>query len=165
LALEHRISYIVKDKAYGAALIAAPIFYFIYGAVFFDGSLFSASFVEGARQLILLIILYPVIEELAFRGFIQGQLINMLGKRPLAYGISLPNIITSCLFSLVHLINHHLILSILVFFPSLVFGYFRDKYESTKPGIGLHIFYNAGYYLLFWSSASYGKGDATLFLR
>lgn len=152
MALEDSASFIVKDKTYGAALIAAPMFYFIYGTIFYDGTLFSASFAEDRHQLILLIILYPIAEELAFRGFIQSQMINMLGKRPLSYGVSLPNVITSFLFSLVHLINHDLIWSALIFFPSLLFGYFKEKYDSTKPGIGLHIIYNAGYYLLFWNA-------------
>jgi len=34
------------------------------------------------------------------------------------------------------------------FFPSLVFGYFRDRYDSIWPGAALHIFYNAGWLLL-----------------
>ena len=149
-----RATFIVKDKTYWAALIAAPLFYLIYGVFFYDGALFLVSFIENKRQLILLILLYPIIEELAFRGFIQSQMNNVLGKQPLVFSISLPNVITSLLFSLIHLISHHPIWTILIFFPSLVFGFFRDKYGSTKPSIGLHVVYNAGYYLLFWNSTN-----------
>jgi membrane protease YdiL (CAAX protease family) len=35
-----------------------------------------------------------------------------------------------------------------VFAPSLVFGYFRERYGSIAPGAVLHVFYNAGYFLL-----------------
>jgi membrane protease YdiL (CAAX protease family) len=31
--------------------------------------------------------------------------------------------------------------------PSLVFGYFRDRYDSVVPGAALHVFYNAGWFL------------------
>ncbi len=34
------------------------------------------------------------------------------------------------------------------FCPSLVFGYFRDRYDSIAPGAALHVFYNAGWFLL-----------------
>jgi membrane protease YdiL (CAAX protease family) len=33
-------------------------------------------------------------------------------------------------------------------FPSLVFGYFRDRYRSVVPAAALHVFYNAGWFLL-----------------
>ncbi len=33
--------------------------------------------------------------------------------------------------------------------PSLVFGYFKDKYHSLTAPILLHVFYNAGFFWLF----------------
>jgi membrane protease YdiL (CAAX protease family) len=33
-----------------------------------------------------------------------------------------------------------------VLFPSLIFGYFRDRYTSIYPCMVLHAFYNAGYF-------------------
>lgn len=37
----------------------------------------------------------------------------------------------------------------LVFVPSLIFGYFKDKYHGLSAPIQLHIFYNTGYYWIF----------------
>ena len=35
----------------------------------------------------------------------------------------------------------------IIFFPSLVFGELRDRYQRTLPAILLHSFYNLGFYL------------------
>jgi membrane protease YdiL (CAAX protease family) len=35
-----------------------------------------------------------------------------------------------------------------VLLPALLFGYFRDRHDSVLPAIALHVFYNAGYFLL-----------------
>jgi membrane protease YdiL (CAAX protease family) len=35
-----------------------------------------------------------------------------------------------------------------VLLPSLLYGYFRDRHGSVYPAIALHVFYNAGYFLL-----------------
>ena len=36
-----------------------------------------------------------------------------------------------------------------VFVPSLIFGYFRDRYRNIVPAVLLHVFYNTGFVLLF----------------
>jgi membrane protease YdiL (CAAX protease family) len=36
-----------------------------------------------------------------------------------------------------------------VFFPSLVFGLFKDRTQRLLAPILLHVFYNAGYFWLF----------------
>jgi len=40
-----------------------------------------------------------------------------------------------------------------VFFPSLVFGYFKDRTGRLTAPILLHIFYNAGFLWLFTTPA------------
>jgi membrane protease YdiL (CAAX protease family) len=42
-------------------------------------------------------------------------------------------------------------LSVAVFLPSLIFGYFRDRYDQLHASIVLHVFYNAGYIWIFAS--------------
>jgi membrane protease YdiL (CAAX protease family) len=54
-------------------------------------------------------------------------------------------------FALLHLFLSAAILAVAVFIPSLIFGYFRDRYEQLHAPILLHIFYNAGYIWLFSS--------------
>lgn len=52
------------------------------------------------------------------------------------------------MFSMTHLANHSLLWSLLVFAPSLCFGFLRDRFGSVYPAMLLHAFYNAGYFVL-----------------
>lgn len=100
----------------------------------------------------VLVIIYPILEEIVFRGLIQESLQNLFTTHKLSSRfigvISSPNLITSISFSLIHLWAHSPIWALATLLPSLVFGYFKDKYQSLYPAIILHIFYNFGYYLL-----------------
>jgi membrane protease YdiL (CAAX protease family) len=90
----------------------------------------------------------PVIEELLFRGVIQGCLLHTAwGQRTLGC-LSLANLVTSVAFSSAHMANHTLVWSILILAPSLAFGILRERFDSVYPPITLHVFYNAGYFLL-----------------
>ncbi len=91
---------------------------------------------------------YPVLEELAFRGFIQSWLFEQPRFAVSVRGISYANLITSALFAAAHLFNQPPLWAALVFFPSLVFGYFRDRFDGVVPSIVLHCWYNAGFFLL-----------------
>jgi membrane protease YdiL (CAAX protease family) len=136
------------ENALWAALLAAPIF---CGITIFLLGLPIGSFFQTASllSLMLLIIVYPIIEELVFRGFIQSSIVHLLKRRISFIGISLQNIITSFLFVSMHLFTHSIFWSCAVFIPSLIFGAFKDKYHSTKPSIALHIWYNFNYFLTF----------------
>lgn len=90
----------------------------------------------------------PLFEELLFRGIIQGHLQQSIARRKTWFGLSTSNLLTSFLFSLVHLANHSISWSLLVFVPSLCFGFVRDRFGSVYPSIALHVFYNTGYFLL-----------------
>jgi membrane protease YdiL (CAAX protease family) len=90
----------------------------------------------------------PLCEELLFRGVIQGHLLESMSKQKTWFGLSISNLLTSCLFSLAHLVNHSVSWSLLVFLPSLCFGFVRDRFGSVYPSIILHAFYNSGYFLL-----------------
>ena len=90
----------------------------------------------------------PLFEELLFRGLIQGQVQQSVGPLKTWHGMSLSNLLTSLLFSVAHLVSHSLTWSLLVFVPSLCFGFARDRFGSVYPSIALHTFYNTGYFLL-----------------
>jgi len=94
-------------------------------------------------QLLSLIIWQPFIEEVLFRGIIQGQISKHdWGKRSWLC-ISSANLITSMLFVIVHMINNTPLFALTVLAPSLVFGYFRDHCNSIYPSIIIHSSYNA----------------------
>jgi uncharacterized protein len=90
----------------------------------------------------------PIIEELLFRGCLQGWLL-MYGWGPRSLiGISIANILTSLVFAGAHLATHSLPWALSTLFPSLLFGVLRDRFGSILPPLALHIVYNAGYFIL-----------------
>lgn len=93
-------------------------------------------------------LLYPVIEEIVFRGYIQELARQRLKSWQLG-PFSHANILTSLLFTALHFINHPPLLAAAVFVPSLLFGFFKDRSGSLWAPIALHVFYNSGYFLFF----------------
>ncbi len=102
-------------------------------------------------KLVYLVILFPILEEIVFRGLIQNAIQQLLLTNQLhsilISRISYANVITSLLFSAGHLWSHSVLWAMATFIPSLIFGYFKDQYQSLQPSIWLHIFYNSGFYL------------------
>lgn len=95
------------------------------------------------------VLIYPVLEELAFRGWLQGWCLQRTWGGQRWWCISQANLLTSLAFALAHAAYHPWAWAMLVFFPALIFGYFRERYASTKPAIILHVFYNGGFFWLF----------------
>lgn len=97
---------------------------------------------------LLAVLWQPIVEELLFRGCLQGFIsIREWGQRSLV-GISIANILTSVVFAGAHIATHSLPWALSTLFPSLLFGVLRDRFGSVLPSIALHIVYNAGYFML-----------------
>ena len=149
----------LRDRFFGAAMVAAPLFWLVLLATG-NQSPDLAWPLRSPAQFLLLCVAYPVLEELAFRGFLQGLLRQTAwGARAIGRGssgatniISGANVVTSLVFALCHLWRHAPLWAGLTFFPSLIFGFFRDRTGSVIPPIILHVFYNAGYFWLFGSA-------------
>ena len=90
----------------------------------------------------------PLFEELLFRGAMQGQVLQTRWGQKTWLGLSIANLIVSLLFVSAHLASHSISWSLLVFVPSLCFGFVRDRFGSVYPSITLHAFYNGGYFIL-----------------
>lgn len=92
-------------------------------------------------------LLMPVLEELAFRGWLQTELLSRWPRRlgPLSHA----NLLTSVVFTALHFIQHPPLWAAGVFLPSLVFGHFRERHAGLVSPMLLHAWYNAGYFLLF----------------
>jgi membrane protease YdiL (CAAX protease family) len=99
-------------------------------------------------QFLSLVLLYPIVEEIAFRGLLQELLRDYVSRRSLG-PLTIANLLTSVLFAGLHFIYHAPLWAALVFFPSLVFGFFKDRTNHLLAPIILHVFYNAGYFWLF----------------
>ncbi len=121
--------------------IVCGILYFVYRFINFE-----AKFHFSYNLLIRYIIISPIIEEWLFRGIIQKKLMEVYNKKLL--GIHISNILTSFLFSVMHLINSSLVHAILVFVPSLVFGHIYAKCGKIYPNVFLHSFYNLNVFII-----------------
>jgi len=96
------------------------------------------------------ILLFPFLEEYLFRGVLQGA----LAKRPWGAHrvcgiLSFANIIASLVFTVFHTLYHPPLWAASVFIPSLLFGCFKDQYDTIAYSFLLHMFFNAGYYVWF----------------
>ena len=108
--------------------------------------------ITHVTTLYILVLVFPILEEIVFRGLIQDSIRKLLENaqlktiflRPISY----PNLIASLCFSMSHMWSHSALWALATLFPSLVFGYFKDKYQSLYPPILLHIFYNLGFYII-----------------
>jgi len=103
------------------------------------GQMLSAAFFS-------LVLGQPVLEEFLFRGCLQGQLRQQAWGQQRWGGLTAANGLTSLLFAVGHGWYHPPQWAAAVLVPSLLFGYFRDRYTSVYPGMVLHAFYNAGYF-------------------
>jgi len=102
----------------------------------------------ASAAFLLAVVWQPIVEELVFRGGLQGFLsFREWGRQPFV-GVSIANLLTSVLFAMVHTATHPLMWASLTFIPSLLFGIVRDRSGSVYPPIALHIIYNGGYFLL-----------------
>ncbi len=86
-------------------------------------------------------------EELIFRGALQGELLRRGWEQQTIAGLSVANWITSLAFMALHFIAHPPLWAAAVLVPSLLFGHFRERFRSLYPPLSLHIYYNTGYFL------------------
>jgi membrane protease YdiL (CAAX protease family) len=107
------------------------------------------------RLLMALVLWQPLLEELLFRGVIQGQLARQVRFRLSVGGLSWANLATTVLFVLAHLFQHPPAWAVAVAIPSLVFGHFRDRYGQVYPAVILHAAYNACY---LWMGGTLARG-------
>ena len=97
----------------------------------------------GTTVLLWGVLLYPILEELVFRGLIQGWLLK---KIHWALGpLSGANLLTSVLFAAAHLLHQSPLLAASIFIPSLVFGWLRERHGRLAGCMLVHGGYNAGF--------------------
>lgn len=136
----------LKDKYFWLCVAAAPVVWIALSLIF--GLPSSQRSAKTPQMLAMTIVIYPLLEEIVFRGALQGWLLEFKSLAKKILYLSSANWITSLVFAGMHFINHAPVWAALVLVPSLVFGWSRDRYKSVVPSICLHSFYNAGFILL-----------------
>lgn len=137
--MSRKLKEILLDKSYIIALLLpCPIWIYFSDL---DGINYLS-----ANQVLTLLILFPVTEEVFFRGIIQPTIHKKFSKT--WHSLSIANVLTSLLFSLSHLFNHNPFWALSTFFPSLIFGWAKDRYNTLLAPLLLHCYYNMGWFYL-----------------
>ncbi|MDC0238732.1 JDVT-CTERM system glutamic-type intramembrane protease [Gammaproteobacteria bacterium] len=95
-----------------------------------------------------MLLIFPVLEEIVFRGLIQDYIYLKLSTWNIYLGITPANWLTTLLFCVTHLVTRSFIVALLVIVPSLLLGALRDKGFSIKVLAAIHVYWNGGGYLL-----------------
>ena len=136
------------DWQFGAALAAAPLYWL--GLAQMRGLSPDLAWpLAHPSPFLLVALVYPVLEEVVFRGLIQGQMIRRPWGAKQVGGFSLANVLTSLLFAANHMWQHTVWDALAVLAPGLLFGYIRDRYGGIKQAVWLHVAFNTGYIWLF----------------
>jgi membrane protease YdiL (CAAX protease family) len=128
-----------------AAVVAIPVAWVVAAAGF------GMAIGEPKRDLISLA-LWSVGEEIVFRGALQPTLARRIDGGA-TLGITHANAVTSVVFAALHVWRHPLLVAILVFPVSLVYGKARELSGRVWPAALLHVTFNACLYASSWLHA------------
>jgi membrane protease YdiL (CAAX protease family) len=92
--------------------------------------------------ILLAVVGAPLIEELFFRGLVQGALTRRVGAIPAIF-------ITALIFSVAHVTNEGVFAPIVLFPTALILGFLRHRSGRLAPGMIAHATFNASLFLLF----------------
>jgi len=133
----------LRDNTFLLALLAGVIVWIVLWLTVTPT--FSLAGKSSLQIFFTTVLYYPLLEEILFRGIIQGKLSTNPWCRNTWLRFSFANWITSLLFVGAHFWYQPASWAVMVLAPSLLYGYFRDKFGSTYPAIALHVYYNAGF--------------------
>lgn len=134
-----------RDPLFWLCLLAGPVFCIGLGQWPGVGHAFGWPS-GGLLALLMLVVVYPLLEEYVFRGHLQPALAH---RWPARLGpLSLANLFTSVIFTALHFFFHPPLWAAGVLLPSLVFGFFRERHDGLAAPILLHVAYNLSYALI-----------------
>ena len=128
-------------------MIGAPVVWSGIGWIFGFGFDFG-SFARWSFKTAAILFIFPVLEEIVFRGLIQDYLLIKTKSWDFFLGITWANWLTTLLFCMTHLVTRSLLVASLVIIPSLLLGALRDKGFSIRALAAIHLYWNGGVYLL-----------------
>mgnify|MGYP001813455553 CR=1 FL=1 len=133
-----------EDPLFLAAILAAPLVWLLlYFALHPPADLLWP--LRNPDALFWGVIFAPLLEEILFRGLIQEFVRDYFSDKRFGL-LTVANLVTSVLFVIAHIMfKGFVIWNLLVFFPSLVFGFFKDRTGRLTASVMLHAYYNLGF--------------------
>lgn len=138
---------ISKDPFIWISVCAAMLFWFLL-SMYVPVTVNVMWPIVSPMAFIIPVVLYPVLEEIVFRGMVLEYCQKKI-PGVILFHISKANFFTSILFTALHFIYHPPLWASAVFIPSLIFGFLKERHQSLIAPILIHVFFNAGYYWLF----------------
>jgi len=129
-----------NNKLLWAAILVAPAITLTFWLL--AGTPYELPLPTKTRTLLLVILLVPLCEEIVFRGLLQNELASYERLRQTVLGLSWDNLITSTLFTLVHVLYFSSAWVILIQIPALITGFFYSRHRRLIYPILLHAWYN-----------------------
>jgi hypothetical protein len=139
---------VARDPRFAVAAAAGPVAWLAFALALGVRPDPAWFFFSDPVRFVALAVAWPLVEEALFRGVLQPALARSRGGACEAWGVTTANAATSVLAVAAHLVTHAPAWAAAAFAPSLVFGYFRDRYDSIAPGAALHVFYSCGWLLI-----------------
>lgn len=133
-----------RDPLFAGALLAGPPVAWLWLTL--AGA--TAPPLAGTVAVLLFLVIYPLLEELVFRGLLQGRLLETAAGGRRLGPLSVANLLTALLFALAHWPRGGALLAAGVVLPALVFGFFRERHQSLYGPMLLHGWYNASVLLV-----------------
>lgn len=84
----------------------------------------------------------PIVEELFFRGLIQGALTRRIGATPAIF-------VTALVFAFIHIVDEGFLAPLLLFPMALILGFLKERSGRLAPGMVAHATFNATVFILF----------------
>ena len=109
-----------RDPLFWLAIMAGPLCWLLLYLLLRPASPQWSWPLAAPAEYLLPVLLYPVLEEIVFRGLLQELAQEFISRRAIG-PLSLANLLTSLVFTGFHFLNHTPLWAALVFFPSLVF--------------------------------------------
>jgi membrane protease YdiL (CAAX protease family) len=140
---------LLRDGVWWAVLLAGMVVPVVLWRI--PGVDAASSVPHGLAAWLAVIVWQPALEELLFRGLLQGVLLEKTWGNKILVHISIANLVTSTLFVAMHFVHHSPLWAMAVFPPSLIFGWFRERHANVWSPLILHGMFN----LAFFASAGF----------
>lgn len=88
-----------------------------------------------------------LVEEVAFRGLLQGQLLKTTWGAYRLLTITIANAVTSVAFTALHFLHHPPIWALGVVAPSLALGWLRERHRDTWSPMAAHGVFNLEFFV------------------